>query len=65
MTLLREYQVVYGARNVSIDTSAVKLTRPGAGVTTQEDANQLFDQRISDLESGGIGELTEIDGGSY
>lgn len=66
MTLTRTSQIVYGARSEGLTTKSVVLTKPVAGVTTQEDANQLFDQRIKAIEeSGGGPPLTEIDGGTY
>lgn len=66
MTLLRTRETVYGLRAGVIDTSNVDLTNPVAGVNTQEDANQLFHQRIEALEAtGGGGPITEIDCGTY
>jgi hypothetical protein len=34
-------------------------------MTTQEDANIHFDERLKALEAGGGGLITEIDGGNY
>ena len=66
MTILSQRQVVYGARETAVDTKGVGLTHPVGGMTTQEDANQHFVERIEALEAGGGGgPLTDIDGGSY
>ena len=42
-------------RNTDPDTAGVMLTHPAAGMTTQEDANQHFDNRLKALEAGGGG----------
>ena len=66
MTILSQRQVVYGARETTVDTKGVELTHPVGGMTTQEDANHHFDQRIQAIEAGGGGgPIAEIDGGSY
>ena len=67
MTLIRTRETVYALRAGVIDTSNVDLTNPVSGVTTQEDANQVFHQRIEALEAGGGGggPITEIDCGTY
>ena len=64
MTILSQRQMVYGARNLAVDTKRVELTHSVNGLITQEDANHHFADRIEALEAGG-GALTEIDGGTY
>ena len=58
MTLIKSEVITYGVRDVLADTKAVKLVNPVNGMTTQEDANIHFDERIEALE-------TQIDGGKY
>ena len=58
MTLVRSEVITYGVREILADTKAVKLVTPVNGMTTQEDANIHFDERIEALE-------TQIDGGNY
>ena len=58
MTLARREVITYGVREVLADTKTVKLVNPVNGMTTQEDANIHFDERIKALE-------TQIDGGNY
>ena len=66
MTLIRSEIITYGVREALADTKAVKLVSPVNGMTTQEDANLHFDDRIKALEAGGGGgPITEIDGGDY
>ena len=65
MTILSQRRVTYGVRDTAVDTSGVELTHPVDGMTTQEDANHHFAERIEALEAGGGGPLTDIDGGSY
>ena len=60
MTLVRTEVIRYGVRSdagMKATTAEVDLTHPVAGATTQEDANKIVDERITQLE-----EL--IDGGS-
>ena len=62
MTLVRTQQIVYGVKNfrdAQATTAEVELTHPTAGATTQEDANQIFDARLTVLET------EPIDGGVY
>ena len=65
MTLIRSEVITYGVREILADTKTVKLVSPVNGMTTQEDANIHFDERLEALEAGGGGLITEIDGGSY
>ena len=66
MTLVKSEVITYGVRDVLADTKTVKLVSPVNGMTTQEDANIHFDQRLKALEAGGGGgPITEIDGGDY
>ena len=66
MTLIRKQQIVYGARLDKVNTKGVDLTNPTAGATTQEDANRIFDERLTAIEnSGGGGPILAIDGGTY
>jgi hypothetical protein len=66
MTLVRSEVITYGVRDVLADTKAVKLVSPVNGMTTQEDANIHFSERLDALEAGGGGgPITEIDGGDY
>lgn len=61
MTLVRTEIIRYGVRDVretKASTAEVDLTHPVAGATTQEDANHIFDERLTKLEE-------EIDGGSF
>ena len=65
MTLIKSEVITYGVRDILADTKMVKLVSPVNGMTTQEDANIHFDERLEALEAGGGGLITEIDGGSY
>ena len=66
MTLIRSEVITYGVREILADTKTVKLVSPVNAMTTQEDANIHFDNRIKALEiGGGGGPITEIDGGDY
>jgi len=68
MTLVRKQQIVYGVRLDKVDTAGVDLVSPTAGATTQEDANKIFDSRLTVLENnggGGGGCFAVIDCGSY
>ena len=66
MTLVKSEVITYGVRDVLADTKTVKLVTPVGGMTTQEDANIHFDDRIKALEAGGGGDpITEIDGGIF
>ena len=68
MTLVRTREIIYGLRDLKdakATTAEIELTKPVAGVTTQEDANQLFDSRITALETAPPTELTEIDCGVF
>ena len=65
MTLIKSEVITYGVRDILADTKTVKLVSPVNGMTTQEDANIHFDERLKALEAGGGGLITEIDGGSY
>ena len=61
MTLVRTEIIRYGVRDVreiKANTAEVDLTHPVAGATTQEDANHIFDERITQLEE-------EISGGDF
>ena len=62
MTLIKSEVITYGVRQVLADTKTVKLVSPVNGMTTQEDANIHFDQRLKALDGG---ELGVINGGSY
>ena len=66
MTLVKSEVITYGVREALADTKAVKLVSPVNGLTTQEDANIHFSERLDALEAGGGGgPITEIDGGDY
>ena len=66
MTLVKSEVITYGVRDVLADTKAVKLVTPVNGMTTQEDANIHFVERLEALEAGGGGgPITEIDCGDY
>jgi hypothetical protein len=65
MTLIKSEVITYGVRDILADTKTVKLVSPVNGMTTQEDANIHFDERLKALEAGGGGLITEIDGGNY
>ena len=65
MTILSQRRVTYGVRDTAVDTSGVELTHPVGGMTTQEDANHHFDERMQALEAGGGSPLPDLDGGSY
>ena len=65
MTLIKSEVITYGVRDILADTKTVKLVSPVNGMTTQEDANIHFDERLKALEAGGGGLITEIDGGDY
>lgn len=61
MTLIESRVVAYGApqtRQFKASASEVGLIRPLEEATTQADANEIFDNRLSAIE-------LEIDGGSY
>jgi hypothetical protein len=65
MTLIKSEVITYGVRDILADTKTVKLVSPVNGMTTQEDANIHFDERLKALEAGGGSLITEIDGGNY
>ena len=68
MTLANTQTITYSSRHVRKDnykTTDVVLTHPVDAMTTQEDANIYFHNRITALEEQEPDELTEIDGGSY
>lgn len=67
MTLVKSEVITYGVRDILAETKDVKLVSTAApGMTTQEDANIHFAERLEALEAGGGGgPITEIDGGSY
>jgi hypothetical protein len=65
MTLIKSEVITYGVRDILADTKTVKLVSPVNGMTTQEDANIHFSERLDALEAGGGGSITEIDGGDY
>ena len=61
MTLVKSRVVVYGApqtRQFKASTSEVGLIRSLEEATTQADANEIFDNRLSAVE-------LEIEGGTY
>ena len=58
MTLVRKQRILYSVRQDVVDTKGVELTHPTATATTQEDANRIFDERLTALEEC-------IDGGTY
>ena len=55
MTLIRSEIITYGVRDILADTKTVKLVTPVNGMTTQEDANIHFAERLEALDSGEIG----------
>ena len=66
MTLIKSEVITYGVRDILADTKTVKLVSPVNGMTTQEDANIHFAERLEALEVGGGGNpITEIDCGDY
>jgi hypothetical protein len=62
MTLIKSEVITYGVRDILADTKTVKLVSPVNGMTTQEDANIHFAERLEALDGN---ELGVINGGSY
>lgn len=55
MTLIRSEIITYGVRDIVADTKTVKLVTPVNGMTTQEDANIHFAERLEALDGGEMG----------